>query len=198
MSSFSFWKRAALVALASSLAAASASYANVLELKKELPGMYSFHDNVSGSFSDYVTFSVTSESPAHWDATALGLGFNNFSSLDLYLYGGRISPADPLPQTAIWHEAGDGSSYSSFFHVATADGDRFLASGIYTLFLTGWASSDPGLPSYVHGNLIGAFAAAAPVPEPAEGAMLISGLGLMAFVARRRSRARAQSVVQRA
>jgi hypothetical protein len=139
----------------------------------------------SGSFTDYVTFNVLTTS-LDAIATTLSNGnsgiINNFS---VSLYG--VGPENTLtlletgiatPFTVPPISHGGKPSYGVVDTIPTIN----LSGGNYELKITGTGPTI-GKASF-SGNI-------SPVPEPSEGALLLSGLGLLGFIAVRRGRSEA-------
>jgi len=154
-------------------------------------GISEFHFQV-GAFLDYISFSVASSSnltltlveipnvvhPAFgppivvWSippTIAGGLFVDN---------GGMVDPPGPIPATWVPNAgAGVGPGYLGW---GTYNFNN-VAAGNYVFSTWGTASGTYG------GTYLASVAVAA-VPEPESYAMLLAGLGLLGFVARRRSR----------
>ncbi len=119
-----------------------------------------------GFFTDLFTFSIPNASVAT-SLTSINLASSTISGLAVSLYEG-----------ASLVESGVSTNLGSFGWQASLPSVSLLA-GNYSLDVTGTASETGG--SYG-----GTLKVAAPVPEPTEGALLLSGLGLMGFIATRR------------
>jgi len=129
-----------------------------------------------GSFTDLVTFSVAS--------TRLSVGSlttNLYNSADANSFTiSLVSQANPntvLATGALNSVAGKLATFS----LATGFNGAPLAAGNYELKI----SSDKGALGTSKGSFIGSIS---PVPEPSEGALLLSGVGLLGFIAARRGR----------
>jgi len=120
---------------------------------------------VKGSFTDVFTFSVPN-SLADSSLTSIKLGSSSITGLNFSLYEGATLVEAGISSTS----NGVTSAYLN---------PAYLSAGNYSLDVTGTGSTKGG--SYT-----GGLAIAAPVPEPTEGALLLSGLGLMCFIAARR------------
>lgn len=135
----------------------------------------------TGSFSDVFSFSVTADSSlasvlANISFFASG-GISNFST-SLYEIGSGGSMLKAMGTTSI-----------------VPNGPVTVTTSVisFSPLLAGVGS--PALPSYeirTSGNVVGAFGSyggnlvVSPIPEPEIYAMMLAGLGLLSFVARRR------------
>lgn len=121
---------------------------------------------VAGSFTDTLTFTLSSASTANGSVTAVVNGTQDvdFSSIVITGPGGSFSFSLTNPDPVeVWALPASGAT---------------LSAGTYTLTLTGTNSASIG--SYA-GNL-----AVTPVPEPQALAMMLAGLGAVGFLVRRR------------
>ena len=131
-----------------------------------VPSNTFFADNlVKGAFTDIFTFSVPN-SLADSSLTSIKLGSSSITGLNFSLYQGATLVEAGISSTT----NGVTSAYLN---------PAYLSAGNYSLDVTGTGSTKGG--SYT-----GMLSVAAPVPEPTEGALLLSGLGLMGFIATRR------------
>lgn len=126
-----------------------------------------FSNNAVGAiFSDLFTFSAPTDSSGNGDANVVSLGGGNnvvFDSFELWEGGNMLSSG----------AATGTSSFLSFL--------RGTIPGEYELIVGGHK---------INGNVSGSYAgniAVSPVPEPETYAMMLAGLGLLAFSARRRN-----------
>jgi opacity protein-like surface antigen len=122
------------------------------------------HDTI-GTFTDTINFSITAGDLA-----------SAANPLNVMLSGQNVSNIDNLQYT-LW------SGSTSLF---TYDGNNTtnfsmdLPAGDYVIKVTGNANGS-------HGGTYGFAMQLAPIPEPETYAMLLAGLGLVGFAARRRS-----------
>ena len=177
----------ALASLATVLALAGSGFANAEILSPiggnlgaldptgvVAPSSASYSGAVTGanaSFEDVVTFSVLSIASAGNSVTSSISSGNGFASF----------------ATELWDSSGkimDGSSalLSSAFWISTFSFTPLLSATEYSIHITGTTLADSSFSSY------GGSLTVSPVPEPETYAMLLAGLALMGFVARRRSR----------
>jgi hypothetical protein len=123
----------------------------------------------AGSFTDNYTFSVPTSSSfgsaiSQTTLSMYGMTFFNINGLTESLFNTTVSTSNPV------------ASGTSIGPVS------LIAGNSYDLKITGLATGNAG------GSYGGVLAvSAAPIPEPTEGALLLSGLGLMGFIATRRS-----------
>jgi hypothetical protein len=103
-----------------------------------------------------------------------GGAFDNF----IILYSG-FSDAAPLTGAIIANDDWLSTSNASFSAALTT-------AGVYTLVTTGFANDDFGAFKTL---ITGPGNVTAPVPEPETYALMLAGLGLVGFLARRRSQA---------
>ncbi len=128
-------------------------------------------DQMSDTFSDHFTFSVTGTLPTNLDAIVSSISRTAATGLDitgLALYTGsgtQLATGTSLQSGAI--------------DVWTVTADN-LATGSYYLQVSGTMVSDTS-------GSFGGAVMLAPVPEPATYGMMLAGLGLVGFMARRRS-----------
>ena len=166
--------------------ASSANAAIVSTTPNMITGTGTFSNNVSGpSFDDYVQFSVGANSGSTWSAMSTNfLTLVGLSSLSSSLFSGTwdagtIGGAGPA--VAVGTPAFGvlpGMIIPGFTLTATS-GQTGMLAGNYTLHLSGSVYSGGG--SYAGTITL------APIPEPGEWALMLSGFGLIALMIRRRS-----------
>lgn len=124
----------------------------------------------SGAFDDSFTFSVGANDGTFWDAFAarMRVGRGYTSSLN--------SLSSQLLQGSTVIATGTDELSGSF--MATAGDTGSLAAANFTLRL--WGDAKAG------GSYLGTLSVT-PVPEPGEWALMMSGLGLIGFMIRRRT-----------
>jgi len=129
-------------------------------------GTFAHSAMVAGSFSDYFTFSVGANDGSVWDAFSTKVkGTDSLISLSSELFQGQTLIA---------------SGTNDIFKTSReTSGVTDQLNGSYTLHLFG-VSNDSG-------KYFGAITLAAPIPEPGEWALMMSGLGLIGFMVRRRT-----------
>ena len=143
----------------------------------------SFNSNfiTTPSFDDYIQFSVGAPNGgATW--AALSTNFTSvfgLGSLASALYSGTWSSSAGLPIPVAIGTSGAVPIYPGFSIWFTSGVTGTLAVGNYTLRLQGL--TEPGGGSYAGTITL------APVPEPGEWALMMSGLGLIGFMVRRRT-----------
>lgn len=128
------------------------------------------NNSVASSFNNWLNFTLPSDSSGTGGANAVSGTLNNygqnvtFSAFNLY-QGGTL-PADKIATGST------GSSYSEFFYAGPVPGNYWLNV----------AGSRAGSIGSYSGNI-----SVNPVPEPETYAMMLAGLGLLGFSARRRN-----------
>ncbi|MGZ3181018.1 MAG: FxDxF family PEP-CTERM protein [Telluria sp.] len=126
---------------------------------------YHLFDHPSvGMFTDTITFSISA-----------GDLSSSANPLNVMLKGKNTSNIDGLSYT-LW----SGSSNLGTFAGNNTTWTQSLAAGDYTIKVTGNANGS-------HGGTYGFDMQLAAVPEPETYAMLLAGLGLVGFAARRRN-----------
>lgn len=166
-------KRLAPLAAAAALAlfgsAAHATVTNTYKIGVLDPAGWTKSLSISGdgtSFSDIIDFKIASP-----DTFAIGV-VDNVSALPYFGISG-------LTGTLYTGFGGTGSQVGSeLLGSGTLSG--ILAPGKYSLVLAGTTTGTLG------GDLLVSAQAVAPVPEPAEGALMGAGLGLVGLVSRRK------------
>jgi len=166
--------------------ASSANAAVIYTTPSMITGTGTFSNNVSGlTFDDYVQFSVGANSGSTWSALSTNfLTLLGLSSLNSELYSGTwndVTIGGAGPAVAVGTPAFGvlpGMIIPGFTLTATS-GQTGMLAGNYTLHLSGGVHTSGG--SYA-GTI-----ALAPVPEPGEWALMLSGFGLIALMVRRRT-----------
>jgi hypothetical protein len=143
--------------------------------------------NNGATFADHFTFSVTGTMPMNFDAIVSSISRTadtglDFSGLSLYRVGGGTGTGGTAGDTLI---SSGTSLQSGSVDVWTLSSDNLQAGDYYVM---------------VGGNLVsdtsGSFGGAvmlAPVPEPETYGMMLAGLGVLGFLARRRKQAANQA-----
>lgn len=151
-------------------------------------------NNNGATFADHFTFSVTGTTGMNFDAIVSSISRSadtglDISGLSLYRVGGGTGTGSGTGGTAGDTLVTSGTSMQSgAIDVWTLSSDNLTAGNYYVL---------------VSGNLVsdtsGSFGGAvmmsptAPVPEPETYGMMIAGLGVLGFLARRRKQAANQA-----
>jgi hypothetical protein len=143
--------------------------------------------NNGATFADHFTFSVTGTMPMNFDAIVSSISRTadtglDFSGLSLYRVGGGTGTGGTAGDTLI---SSGTSLQTGSMDVWTLSSDNLQAGDYYVM---------------VGGNLVsdtsGSFGGAvmlAPVPEPETYGMMLAGLGVLGFLARRRKQAANQA-----
>jgi hypothetical protein len=143
--------------------------------------------NNGATFADHFTFSVTGTMPMNFDAIVSSISRTadtglDFSGLSLYRVGGGTGTGGTAGDTLI---SSGTSLQTGSVDVWTLSSDNLQAGDYYVM---------------VGGNLVsdtsGSFGGAvmlAPVPEPETYGMMLAGLGVLGFLARRRKQAANQA-----
>lgn len=199
MTAFAFRKKVLLVALVSMLfTSVSASPNHIALTPTSNPGQYGFLDtSVAGSFSDYVVFTVAGGSVfSVWNVFSILTNTSDVLSLTTSLYQGDLSSLLNAGSPLLTMPISSGTFNQGSSAAAWQTAGAALDVGTYTLQFSG-STASTNAPGYVWGTLNSTGTTGATilpsVPEPSESAMLMAGLGLMAFVARRRARARTRA-----
>ncbi len=133
---------------------------------------FSFTD-AKGAVNDFVTFSLIST-----DGTAT-VNASYTPSKGVVLSGMNLYQGTDLTNLASDTLWATGTAYGSFsYQIGSMTSQIYLPTGNYFLDITGTAKSKN---SVYNGNLT-----ISPVPEPTEGVLLLSGIGLLGFIAARR------------
>lgn len=130
------------------------------------------YNQVVNSFADVISFDIlTPNNVVGGSVTNLPISVGLFNITNIS--GLTVSLSDSL-----------GTDYSSMFSASGSSAytfTGFLQDGAYQLNVSGTGTGLGGAGGYTY-----ALAAAAPVPEPEGWALLLSGLGLLGAIARRR------------
>jgi len=141
-----------------------------------IPTTFGFYDTeVKGTFTDNYLFSVGSSSFSSSVTSATLGNFYNINGLTATLIQTATSTATTGTTVANGSAAGSTTNVVGVSLIAPVN----LAAGYYDLQITGTATGSGG-------GTYGGGLNISPVPEPTEGALLLSGLGLMGFIAARR------------
>lgn len=122
------------------------------------------HDTI-GMFTDTINFSITAGDLA-----------SSANPLNVMLSGQNVSNIDNLSYT-LWSGS---ESLHTFDGNNSTNWATALPAGDYVIKVTGNANGS-------HGGTYGLAMQLAPIPEPQTYAMLLAGLGLVGFAARRRA-----------
>jgi hypothetical protein len=158
---FSSLLRLASVAVLCLAAGAASAKTEIDSFVLGSTGSAAFGNAVSGSFTDIFSFTMPS-SATEGGTGVISLKSNSINFTDLSVWQGA---------TKIAYTSGLGSAMLDLFTFASGLTD-------YTVHVSGQALA--GSESY------GGTISVSPVPEPQTYAMLLAGLGLLAFTARRR------------
>jgi hypothetical protein len=147
-------------------------------------------NNNGATFADHFTFSVTGTTSSNFDAIISSISRTadtglDISSLSLYRVGGGTGTGGTAGDTLV----STGTSLNSGqMDVWTLSSDN-LATGDYYVMVGGNLVSDT---SASFGGAV-MLAPTAPVPEPETYGMMLAGLGVLGFLARRRKAAGKQA-----
>lgn len=139
----------------------------------------------AGYFDDFVQFTIGAPNSAmSWAATSVNFGpmsgpLYGISLFNSDLYAGTLTSVAGLPVASGTTSSGLLPGTSPAFWISATAGTDGPLSGAYTLHVYGVVAASGG--SYA-GTI-----ALAPVPEPGEWALMLSGIGLIGFMLRRRS-----------
>jgi len=136
--------------------------------------------NNGATFADHFTFSVTGTMPMNFDAIVSSISRTadtglDFSALSLYRVGGGTGTGGTGADTLITSGT---SLQTGSMDVWTLSSDN-LQAGDYYLLVSGNLVSDTA-------GSFGGAVMLAPVPEPETYGMMLAGLGVLGFLARRR------------
>jgi hypothetical protein len=145
-------------------------------------------NNNGATFADHFTFSVTGTTSMNFDAIVSSISRTadtglDFSGLSLYRVGGGTGTGDTGADTLITNGT---SLHSGEMDVWTLSSDN-LAAGDYYVLVSGNLVSDTSAS-------FGGAVMLAPVPEPETYGMMLAGLGVLGFLARRRKQAANQAI----
>jgi hypothetical protein len=145
-------------------------------------------NNNGATFADHFTFSVTGTTSMNFDAIVSSISRAadtglDFSGLSLYRVGGGTGTGDTGADTLITNGT---SLHSGEMDVWTLSSDN-LAAGDYYVLVSGNLVSDTSAS-------FGGAVMLAPVPEPETYGMMLAGLGVLGFLARRRKQAANQAI----
>jgi hypothetical protein len=144
-------------------------------------------NNNGATFADHFTFSVNGTTSMNFDAIVSSISRTadtglDFSGLSLYRVGGGTGTGGTAGDTLVTNGT---SLHSGEMDVWTLSSDNLTAGDYYVL---------------VSGNLVSDTSASfggavmlAPVPEPETYGMMLAGLGVLGFLARRRKQAANQA-----
>ncbi|CAH0284259.1 hypothetical protein SRABI118_03872 [Massilia sp. Bi118] len=144
-------------------------------------------NNNGATFADHFTFSVTGTTSMNFDAIVSSISRTadtglDFSGLSLYRVGGGTGTGDTGADTLVTNGT---SLHSGEMDVWTLSSDN-LAAGDYYVLVSGNLVSDTSAS-------FGGAVMLAPVPEPETYGMMLAGLGVLGFLARRRKQAANQA-----
>jgi hypothetical protein len=143
--------------------------------------------NNGATFADHFTFSVTGTTSSNFDAIISSISRTadtglDISGLSLYRVGGGTGTGDTGGDTLVMSGT---SASSGAMDVWTLSSDN-LAAGNYYVLVSGNLVSDTSAS-------FGGAVMLAPVPEPETYGMMLAGLGVLGFLARRRKAAAKQA-----
>jgi len=127
-------------------------------------------NNNGNTFADRFTFTISDTTGASLNALASSFGGVALTGLSLY-----NSTGDLVPSSGTWLQTNN-------YDLWTLTGTN-LSAGNYYLQVSGNLTSDNPA------SFSGSVALAAPVPEPETYGMMLAGLGVLGFLARRRKAA---------
>jgi hypothetical protein len=141
-------------------------------------------NNNGATFADHFTFSVTGTTTSNFDAIISSISRSadtglDISGLSLYRVGGGTGTGGTLGDTLV---SSGTSLQSGSMDVWTLSSDN-LAAGSYYVLVSGNLVSDTSAS-------FGGAVMLAPVPEPETYGMMLAGLGVLGFLARRRKAAK--------
>jgi len=144
-------------------------------------------NNNGATFADHFTFSVTGTTGMNFDAIVSSISRSadtglDFTGLSLYRVGGGTGTGGTAGDTLITTGT---SLQSGAIDVWTLSSDN-LAAGDYYVLVSGNLVSDSA-------GSFGGAVMMAPVPEPETYGMMLAGLGVLGFLARRRKQAANQA-----
>jgi hypothetical protein len=144
-------------------------------------------NNNGATFADHFTFSVTGTTSSNFDAIISSISRSadtglDISGLSLYRVGGGTGTGGTLGDTLV---SSGSSLHSGEMDVWTLSSDS-LAAGDYYVLVSGNMVSDTSAS-------FGGAVMLAPVPEPETYGMMLAGLGVLGFLARRRKQAANQA-----
>lgn len=146
--------------------------------------------NKSATFADHFTFSVSGTTGMNFDAIISSISRTadtglDISGLSLYRVGGGSGTGGTAGDTLVKSGA---SSMTGAMDVWTLSSDN-LTAGSYYVLVSGNLVSDT---SAAFGGAV-MMSPTAPVPEPETYGMMLAGLGVLGFLARRRKQAANQA-----
>jgi hypothetical protein len=144
-------------------------------------------NNNGATFADHFTFSVSGTSSSNFDAIVSSISRSantglDISGLSLYRVGGGTGTGGTLGDTLV---SSGTSMHSGAMDVWSLSSDN-LAAGSYYVLVAGNLVSDTSAS-------FGGAVMLAPVPEPETYGMMLAGLGVLGFLARRRKAAAKQA-----
>ena len=163
-----------ILLIATGLAASSAASAGTQSAYDLIAEKTFTVGTLSGSFSDVFNFSFTNgtSTQARFD-----FGFSDVTSANFsyQLVTGNASPVGPYISLPLDYPLGGLLTTAQTSSYAITPGTH------YSLYVSGYATGDG------YSVSINPLSFAAPVPEPGEWALMLSGLALLGGIARRRS-----------
>lgn len=137
----------------------------------------SFSNTVNGAFTDIWTFNLGTASAVAASITNVEVTFGSFSAGGIQGFQAWLNGVQLFGPTSVV-----GPTAGVTVTTQVLAGGSVLPPGVYQLKVTGTGIS--GSSASYGGNIV-----ATPVPEPETYAMLMAGLGVVGFVARRRKSA---------